>query len=555
MSLQVQAAYTVPEETARVAHAIFPDGNPYLQLYDTFGQLFQDQEFAPLFPTDGQPALSPVRLMLVLLLQFAEGLSDRQAADAVRARIDWKYLLCLELTDPGFDASVLSEFRTRLIENQWEQTVLNKLLAQFRERGLLKARGQQRTDSTVVLGAVRDLNRLELVGETLRHALNSLAVAAPDWLRAHSRPDWVERYGARVQNYRLPSGPAPREAYAEMVAADGLALWQSLMDPAAPVWLRQVPAVQILQRVWIQNYTWREDGTLRWRQTDELPPAALAIRSPYDDEARFSQKRETTWVGYKVHVTETCDDETPRLITHVETTLATTADGKVTTAIHAGLQTQNLLPADHIVDTAYLDADLLVTSQQEYGVNLVGPTRQDTGWQARQEGNGFTAQDFTLDWEHEQATCPAGKTSQFWAPGIDNHGNPMIQIKFAKRDCRACSVQLQCTRANPPRRTVTVRPEAQHKALQAARAREKTETFAQQYAKRAGIEGTLSQGVRGFDLRRTRYIGLAKTHLQHILIAGAMNLMRVADWLAEEPLAQAHPSAFVRLHRAAVATA
>jgi len=193
MSLQARRSYTVPEETARVARAIFPPGNPYLQLYDTFGSLFQDQDFAALFPADGQPALSPMRLMVVLILQFAEGLSDRQAADAVRARIDWKCLWGLELTDPGFDQSVLSEFRKRLIENKWEQNVLDKLLAVFRARGLLKARGQQRTDSTVVRGAVRDLNRLEWVGETMRHALNSLAVVAPIWTRTHSQPDWVER--------------------------------------------------------------------------------------------------------------------------------------------------------------------------------------------------------------------------------------------------------------------------------------------------------------------------------------------------------------------------
>ena len=280
MSLQARPVYAVPEETARVARAIFPHGHLYLQLSDTLGSLFQDQEFAALFPADGQPALSPARLMMVLILQFAEGLSDRQAAEAVRTRIDWKYLLCLELTDPGFDQSVLSEFRTRLIENEWEQKVLDKLLAVFRERGLLKARGQQRTDSTVVWGAVRDLNRLELVGETMRHALNGLAVVAPAWLRAHSQPDWVERYGARIQNYRLPTGQVQRETYAEVVGADGLALLQAVDGASAPVWLRQVPAVQILRQVWIQNHTWRDNGSLRWRQTDELPPAALAIRSP-----------------------------------------------------------------------------------------------------------------------------------------------------------------------------------------------------------------------------------------------------------------------------------
>jgi len=143
MSLQPRSDYTVPAETARVAHAVFPNGNIYLQLYDSLGSLFQDEDFAALFPPDGQPALSPLRLVLVLILQFAEGLSDRQAADAVRSRIDWKYLLCLELTDPGFDYSVLSEFRARLIESGWEQKLFDRLLEQFRTRGLLKARGQQ----------------------------------------------------------------------------------------------------------------------------------------------------------------------------------------------------------------------------------------------------------------------------------------------------------------------------------------------------------------------------------------------------------------------------
>ena len=156
MSRARPSSYTVPEETARVACAIFPHGNVYLQWYDTFGSLFQDQDFAALFPHDGQPALSPVRLALVLLLQFAEGPSDRQAADAVRTRIDWKYLLCLELTDVGFDASVLSEFRNRLLAASWEQQLFERVLTYFRTQGLLKARGQQRTDSTHVLGAVRE---------------------------------------------------------------------------------------------------------------------------------------------------------------------------------------------------------------------------------------------------------------------------------------------------------------------------------------------------------------------------------------------------------------
>ncbi len=175
MSLQQQVTYLVPDDTAQVARTAFPRGNRYLRLYDALGSLFADRDFAALFPTRGQPAAAPARLALTTLMQFMEGLSDRQAADAVRGRIDWKYLLCLELTDPGFDHTVLREFRTRLVAGEAEHLLLDTLLTQCREQGLLKARGRQRTDSTQVLAAVRVLNRLERVGETLRQALNTLA--------------------------------------------------------------------------------------------------------------------------------------------------------------------------------------------------------------------------------------------------------------------------------------------------------------------------------------------------------------------------------------------
>lgn len=168
---------------------------------------------------------------------------------------------------------------------------------------------------------------------------------------------------------------------------------------------------------------------------------------------------------------------------------------------------------------------------------MLCPTRPDTSWQARQEG-GFTVQDFKIDWVSQQAICPAGKRSQFWMPAIDIHEREVIQVKFAKRDCRACAMRAQCTRSSPPRRTITILPEAQHKALQAARERERTEAFKKQYAQQAGVEGTISQGVRAFGLRRTRYIGLEKTHLQHVLSAAAIDLVRVAHWLAGDIPAQ-----------------
>src|SRR5215208_2859980 len=204
----------VPDETARIARAAFPKGNPYLLLREQLGVIFADGDFADLYSGRGQPSYPPWRLALVTLMQFRESLADRQAAEAVRARIGWKYLLGLELTDPGFDHSVLCEFRSRLLEGGAEERLLHELLDACQVRGLLKARGRQRTDATHVLAAIRALNRLELVGETLRAALNELATAAPDWLREVASKDWYERYARRVEDGRLPRAAAEREAYA-----------------------------------------------------------------------------------------------------------------------------------------------------------------------------------------------------------------------------------------------------------------------------------------------------------------------------------------------------
>ena len=224
MSLQPQTDITIPQETARVARAAFPRGNVYMKMHDDLGTLFTDTQFADLFPQRGQPAQAPWRLALITVMQFAEGLSDRQAADAVRSRIDWKYALALELTDFGFDYSVLSEFRERLLDGQAEQRLLETVLTLARQRGWLKAGGKQRTDSTHVLAAVRALNRLECVAETLRLTLDTLAQVAPEWLSPHLRPQWLDRYAKRFARVRLPQEKVQREALALSIGEDGLVL-------------------------------------------------------------------------------------------------------------------------------------------------------------------------------------------------------------------------------------------------------------------------------------------------------------------------------------------
>src|SRR5215210_1353698 len=445
MALQARKPDPIPAETARVARAAFPDGNLYLRMREELDVLSADEDFADLFPSRGQPAEAPWRLALVTLFQFAEHLADRRAADAVRGRIDWKYALSLELTDAGFDHTVLSEFRSRVLGGGAERRLLDLLLRRARDRGLLKARGRQRTDSTHVLAAVRALNRVELVTETMRHALTVLADLAPDWLRTHGRYEWVERYARRPEDDRLPSKQAERQVLAETIGRDGLELLVAVDADAAPPCLRDLPALRVLRAVWIQNYLVTETG-VRWRTDKEgLPPAARFISSPYDTDAHYARKHTTSWVGYKVHLTETCEDDAPNLITNVETTPGPVADGAVTTRIHQALAERDLLPGLHVVDTGYLDAELLVTTPARFGVDLLGPTRKDYHWQAR-DGQGFDAQGFTINWDDERATCPAGCTSISWTPAVDNRRNQVIKIKFSTKDCGPCPLRAQnCT--------------------------------------------------------------------------------------------------------------
>jgi transposase len=395
MCLLPQTSFVIPEQTERVAGAAFPKGSLCLRIAAELGRIFSDEQFAELFPRRGQPAEAPARLAFVTLLQYAENLSDRQAADAVRGRIDWKYALGLELSDPGFDSTVLSEFRTRLVQGSAEQILLATLLQMCQAKKLLMARGRQRTDSTHVLGAIRAMNRLECSGEVVRHTLNVLAVVAPDWLREHSQPEWIDRYGPRVEDYRLPKSETLRQAHARQIGLDGYSLLDDIYAEDASGWMRQLPAVETLRRVWVQQY-YRTETEVRWRSgEDGLPPAARFISSPYDPEAHYAKKRTTSWVGYKVHLTESCEEGTPHLITHVETTSAPATDGEVTTSIHEALAQDGLLPSTHLVDTGYVDALTLTASQRDYGVELLGPTRADYHWQAHEQ-KGFAASNFTI---------------------------------------------------------------------------------------------------------------------------------------------------------------
>src|SRR5215472_12638379 len=352
---------TIPEETIRVAHSVLPKGNVWMQMRDELGTLYEDHDVADLFTSRGQGAETPWRLALVTIMQYGEGLTDRQAADAVRTRIDWKYVLSLELTDSGFDFSVLCEFRGRLPAHGAERRLFDQLLDLCRERGWIKARGKQRTDSTHVLAAIRTLRRLECVGETMRHALNVLAEVAPVWLLEHMDPEWAERYEKRFSDFRLPKDENKRVELAETIGTDGRRLLEAVYAETSLPWVQELEAIQTVRRVWIQHYHAHEQTT-PWRADHELPPSAVLITSPYDVEARYSRKKSTAWTGYKVHFTESCEASAPHLIVEVTATSATTADGDIVGELHERLACRQMLPREHLMDAGYVDAEVLALS-------------------------------------------------------------------------------------------------------------------------------------------------------------------------------------------------
>jgi transposase len=425
--------------------------------------------------------------------------------------------------------------------------MLDTLLDRLRELGLVKPRGRQRTDSTHVLAAVRGLNRLERVGETLRAALNEVAVMAPAWLRTLAPAEWYERYARRVENYRLPKTEAARQELAAAIGADGCALLEAIDRATGLPRLAQIPAVQALRRVWTEQYVERE-GQVRWREVKDMPAPATMISSPYDTDARYSTKRESTWVGYKVHLTETCDADAPHVIVNVEA--ATTPDDNMLAVIHESLESRDLLPGEHLVDKGYTDSRALVDSRNDYGVTITGPVADDPSWQARSD-DGFDKSQFVVDWDRQSVTCPAGKRSISWLPSTYPQNGMVFEARFARRDCTPCPLRSRCTRSKREPRLIGLQAREQYEALQAARKQQDTAEFREAYAARAGIEATHGQAVRRCGLRRCRYIGLAKTHLQHLISAAAINLVRIANWVNGIPTAQTRCSWFAALQKAA----
>jgi len=411
-----------------MARASNPQGTAAMWVRDRLDGLFTDGDFADWYPADGRRGLSPAQLALVSVLQYAENLTDRQAADAVRCRLDWKYCLGLELHDPGFDFPVLSEFRDRVAEGDRADRLLELVVDRLVEAGLVRRRGRIRTGSTHVLAAVRRLNRGELVAETLRCALEELALRGGRWLAALVTSDWADRYGRPVRYDRLPRGGDALITWVLQVGADGMHILRAVYRVDAPPALRELRAVQVLRQVWVQQYWHDESGQLRWwaakstrdrasrraaeqRNTGRssadgrpdpasarVPWSTIKIVTPHDPEARYSQKvtaaGQRDWIGYRGHQTETCDETSPNVIVQVVTRPAPQQDINALDDIHQRLTRQGFQPLEHVVDGGYVTPDSIHRASQKWNIPLLGPVRADPQAARRP---GFTKEDFDFD--------------------------------------------------------------------------------------------------------------------------------------------------------------
>jgi transposase len=520
MSLQWQISRTVPADTAVLGQQLFAEDQPYRMLGDRFDAFWpEEQAFAPLYEPTGRGAIPPLLLALVTVFQLLEKVPDRQAAELVVSRIDWKYALHLPLGYTGFHFTDLYAFRVRLLEHETERLLFDRLLDKLKAMQLIKGRGMMRTDSTHVLAVAQRLSQLELVSEALRVALAATLAMAGSWVEANVPHTLQEAYASRLNIYGW--GEQKVQTQLAQVAKD--AFWfLERVEQSAPKEVHALPEIEMLRTVLAQQFP----------QGPNQPPAKRpsgrdVIETPHEVEARRATKRGQSWIGYKVQVTETCAAERPHLIVDLEPTNALDNDCPELSKIQARLQAQGTLPDEQQVDQGYMSGENLVQSA-EIGINLLGIPLADT-----QAPKGFQQDDFQIDPAQRQATCPAGQTSVVWAQHATRPGQPpATQIRFAGETCQRCSFFGQCT-TSAQGRSLTLHP--YREALQARRAEAQTEAFRERLHPRAGVEGTISELTRAHEMRHARYRGQRKLRLQTYFTATAVNIKRAVRWLSAFP--------------------
>lgn len=524
MSMQMNWNEAIPADTVQVGLAILAEDEAYRLVGDGVSELLSLRDFGWLYSQLGRGAICPIILALVTVFQFLENVPDRVAAHWAVTRIDWKYALHMPLTWQGFHFSDLSNFRQRLLEHGAERLVFEKVLNWVRACGLLKKHSKQRSDSTHVVGCVERLSRLELAWETLRVVLRAIQVAASDWYEEVIPAVFDEAYGERQSDWRLNQEEVEQEM--QKVGSDGFWLLDRLSETAASVVLN-LPEVATLGLVWEQQFERQpETKRVKVRSSRRRGQGKDTIVSPHDPEARWSEKRSQTWIGYRLEVTETAEDDVSgQFITDIDIVAANVYDSETVEDIQERLIARDLKPEEHYVDQAYPSGPNLAHSARR-GIDLLGPVSLDTAGKPQ----GYRQSDFELDFEAKQATCPMGKTSAVWYQRPQPDGYVGAEIQF-KGQCVGCPVRVDCAPGKSGR-SLKVNP--YHTLLSQRRAEQETQAFKEKMKRRPAVEGTISELTRAHGARRARYRGMAKVRLQMLFVGAAANLKRLTRILAAQ---------------------
>ena len=482
---------------------------------------------APLYcPDNGRPAWDPVRLLGVLILQFVLRAGDQQAAESVQYDQRWRLALHLTASDAAFDPSLLVSFRNRLVASGQESLAFAAVLDYLVEQGWVPKRSRQRLDSTHVWGLLREMSRLECARATIRLLLEDVEAAE---LLPEAWSGYWERYVEGKLDPR--AGLKALQAKSAEAGADLLAIWQ---QGAACALIAARDTFVLLQRVFLENYEFDPAGHA---QPTRAQPTG-AVHNPHEPQAQWSSKSTTKdkhWVGYKVQVAETVQEQpratgepTANFLTAIVTQNAPARDKPGLAAVLREQQTMGLEPPTKLyVDGAYVCSQSLQDAREQ-GRELRGPAPASP-----HRGQVLTVAAFAVQVEARTAVCPAGQSSTNCSRLEDQRtGQVNYRLEWSPTVCELCPLRAQCVSAGQSHRTIVVGEF--HSLLQARRQEQQTEAFKKEMHQRNGIEGTQSELVRGYGARQARYRGQAKVRLQNYLIGAACNLRRLFRRIAWE---------------------
>jgi len=505
----------IPEEVRIWGETHLESDDLYRIIGDQLFSFISVDELTSMYSKIGRPSINPIILSLVTIFQYLEEIPDRVAAQWVKTRLDWKYALHLPLHDFGFHYSDLSNFRKRLLAHDKESLIFDELLKKIESLGFLKKRKYQRTDSTHVLAVVRHLSRLENLSESLRVALKAIEKADPAFYEMKIPVLYREHWDKPLSDYQMTD--EERKEALERVGQD-IHWLLSFLKANKESFLR-LPELEVLQTLFSQHF---EIQAQEVHLKKEVTSGKEKIQTPHDPEARYSTKRGKSWTGYKTHTTETANEKGEvNFITDITTTNACERDNETLPQIQENLEERGLEPEQQYTDKAYVTGDNLADSQEK-GIKLMGEASELSN-------NGlYTADEFTIDYESKTATCPAGCTSCSWKEFNSGKHQGEIQISFGQQ-CQDCPHKGKCTQDKAGRR---LRLHRHYELLKERREESRTQSFKQAMKRRPPVEGTISEMVRAHGLRRSRYRGLAKTHIQNLMIGTALNLKRLVKCLS-----------------------